>query len=209
MKTFILGILILLIIWFVWSWFIIKNIEEPTYTVLSDNSTYEVRQYDPYLIAETTVSGTYREALNKGFRNIADYIFGNNTSKEQIAMTAPVTERVESTSEEIAMTIPVLNQGTESERTIGFIMPSKYTLETIPSPNTDSVTLREVPTKKFAALKYTWYTNEERVSKKTDSLQERLLKDGIETIGQPISALYNPPLSFPLLLRNEILIEIK
>ncbi|MEY4490353.1 MAG: hypothetical protein RLY41_159, partial [Pseudomonadota bacterium] len=51
-------------------------IEEPKYEVLQSDDTYEVRQYAPILIAETIVEGDMDEASNKGFRLIADFIFG-------------------------------------------------------------------------------------------------------------------------------------
>jgi len=211
MKIFTIVVLAVLIIWLVASWIAIRSLEEPQYEKISSNKNYEIRLYKPYIIAETVVSGSYNDALNKGFRNIADYIFGNNTTSEKIAMTVPVSEDINTTaqSEKIAMTVPVINQGDSKERRISFVMPSKYTLETIPKPNTSLVTLREVPVKKMAVLKYNWYTNEKRIKNKSEKLIEKLQKDGIKTIGEFSSARYNPPFSMPLLLRNEILIEIE
>ena len=191
MKIIII-ISLVLIIWAVSSWIAIKSIEEPKYKILSDEGIYEIRIYEPYILAETKVSGSYKEALNKGFSNIADYIFGNNK-----------------TNEKISMTVPVINQGNDQERIVSFVMPSKYTLSTLPSPNTDLVTFREVTDRKVAVLKYGWYTNETRIKEKAEILLEELKKDGVETIGEYSSARYNPPFSIPLLLRNEILIEIK
>jgi len=42
--------------------------------------------------------------LNNGFSIVAGYIFGGNTKKESISMTAPVV----ATSESISMTAPVI-----------------------------------------------------------------------------------------------------
>ena len=52
-------------------------IEEPKYTISEKESPFEVRRYDPILIAEVFVEGSRDEASNKGFRMIADFIFGN------------------------------------------------------------------------------------------------------------------------------------
>jgi hypothetical protein len=209
MKIIII-ISLVLIIWAVSSWIAIKSIEEPKYKILSDEGIYEIRIYEPYILAETKVSGSYKEALNKGFSNIADYIFGNNKTNEKISMTVPVAEEYnKGDSEKISMTVPVINQGNDQERIVSFVMPSKYTLSTLPSPNTDLVTFREVTDRKVAVLKYGWYTNETRIKEKAEILLEELKKDGVETIGEYSSARYNPPFSIPLLLRNEILIEIK
>ena len=93
-----------LVIWTLGSYLVVRNLEEPSYTVIEKRNGYEIRQYQPYIIAETEVTGSYDEATNAGFRIIADYIFGNNTAKESIAMTTPVLEQ---TSEKIAMTTPI------------------------------------------------------------------------------------------------------
>ena len=70
--------------------------EEPKYTAHLSEGAFELRQYAPYLVAETAVAGDMDAASNQGFRNIADFIFGNNQAPGQsgsakIAMTAPVT----------------------------------------------------------------------------------------------------------------------
>ena len=85
-------------------------IEEPKYEVVQTEGAFEIRKYAPILVAETFVDGDMDEASNKGFRLIADFIFGNNqvadsSASSKIAMTAPVT--VEPVSKKIAMTAPV------------------------------------------------------------------------------------------------------
>ena len=208
MKILLIILVLTLLLWTIGSWIVINKIEEPKYKVLSKENGYEIRLYEPYLIAETTVSGNYRESLRKGFGNIADYIFGNNTVSEKIAMTAPVIEK-EDFSQKIAMTVPVINKGDSKERKISFVMPSKYTLQTIPKPNSDLVELKEIPEQKVAVLKYTWYSNEKRVENKKRELADNLVNDKVEVTGDFYTAFYNPPLSMPLLLRNEVLVEIK
>ncbi len=201
------GIILILCIWAIGSYLVIRSIEEPTYTVLEKRSDYEIRQYETYIIAETEVNGTYDEATNNGFRIIADYIFGNNTSKESISMTTPVLEE---SSEKIAMTTPVINtlEG-EQTRTISFVLPSKYTLETLPTPNNPQVTLTQIPSRKVAVKKFTWYATENRVAIQKEKLQQSLARDEENIIGKIQVARYNPPLSMPLTLRNEIIVEIE
>ena len=196
-------------LWALGSYLVIARIEEPSYTVLEKKDGYEIRQYQPYIMAKTTVTGTYAEATNKGFRIIADYIFGNNTKKESIAMTTPVLES-EAGSEKIAMTTPVLESaGENNERTIAFVLPSKYTLDTLPAPNNNAVAFEEVPARKVAALRFTWYASESRMETKKELLQGYLKRDNITVSGTAETARYNPPLSMPLLLRNEVLIPLE
>lgn len=196
-------------LWSVGSYLVVRSIEEPAYTVLEKKDGYEIREYAPYILAKTTVTGSYDEATNKGFRIIADYIFGNNTKKESIAMTTPVLESKE-TSEKISMTTPVLESaGENNERTIAFVLPSKYTLDTLPTPNNNAVAFEEVPARKVAALRFTWYASESRMDSKKALLQSHLKRDNVAALGEPETARYNPPLSMPLLLRNEVLIPIQ
>jgi len=200
------GVIFVLCIWAIGSYLVIRNLEEPTYTVLEKRGGYEIREYKPYIIAETEVTGSYSEALNEGFRVIADYIFGNNSSKTSIAMTAPV---LESESEKIAMTVPVINTSEGSQtRTISFVLPSEYTLETLPTPNNSKVTLTEVPARTVVALRFNWYATEGRAAKKQALLEKRIVEDGLTRTGAVQVAQYNPPFSMPLIRRNEIIIPI-
>lgn len=203
------GVGVALLLWALGSYLVIKNIEEPAYKVLEKKDGYEIREYAPYILAQTTVTGSYDEATSKGFRIIADYIFGNNTKKESIAMTTPVLEK-DAVSEKIAMTTPVLETESENnERTIAFVLPSKYTLETLPTPNNNAVVFVEVPARKVAALTFTWYATENRMQAKKESLKSFLERDSMTTLGKAETARYNPPLSMPLMLRNEVLIEVQ
>ncbi|MFQ3246344.1 MAG: hypothetical protein ACI9WC_001502 [Arenicella sp.] len=210
-KTFkFIGYLaaLLLAVWSFGSWYVVKDIEEPSYQVLSKADDYEVRLYEPYIIAQTTVSGDYDDAMSDGFREIAGYIFGGNSSDDEISMTAPVLENAQDTPQQIAMTAPVLDTGTTDKRSVAFIMPSKYTLESLPVPNSDKVTFAEIPARKIAVLAYGFYANESRIEAKKLELLNRLQSDGVSVKGEVISARYNPPFSMPLFLVNEVMVEI-
>ncbi len=202
------GFIILLVLWAGISYIFVRNIEKPTYTVLESKNGYELREYQPYIVAETTVSGNRQEALSTGFRIVADYIFGNNTTKTNISMTSPVLES--QTSEKIAMTAPVLETENNSKgRVIAFVLPSEYTLENLPAPNNPAVHIREVATQKVAVLKFTWYPTPNRIDKKKVLLQSLLERDRVKIVGDIQVAQYNPPLSMPLILRNEIIIPVE
>lgn len=214
---------VLLVGWFLYSWLPVLNIEEPKYAVVSKESGYEIREYTSYIVAETTLSGAESrdEAARKGFSLIAGYIFGDNTKKDKIAMTVPVnTEK--NTSEKIAMTAPVNTEkiamtmpvNTEEEvgsdaYKISFVMPSTYTLETLPEPNDKRVTLREVPAHKVAARRFSWSTSESAFKKHEAELLGALRRDGVETVGAVNVARYNTPWTIPFMLRSEVQIEVK
>jgi hypothetical protein len=194
-------------------------IEEPKYEVIVSDAQFEVRHYAPVLIAETIVEGDMDAASSKGFRLIADFIFGNNLSsdtdkKSKIAMTAPVT--VEPQSSKIAMTAPVTvepqaaesNMKTATTWRINFVMPSQYTLANIPKPKNNAVSLREVPSKYFIVHKYSGFNTVSRVQTKTDETVEWAIKRSYKMIGTPQLSRYDPPWTLPMFRRNEIMLEI-
>lgn len=207
MKLFLLGVLILLGAWTVWGYYS-SHVEEAAYTVIQEKDGYEIREYAPHLEAQTTVTGSYDNALNEGFRIIAGYIFGGNTARTQIAMTAPVTES-KTTGESIAMTAPVQATLDEGTRTISFVLPSSYTLATLPVPNDSRVKIVEVGEMKVAALKFHWFWRNTRITEKKEALLALLARDGMETVGMPRYAGYNAPWTPPWMVRNEILVEVK
>ena len=150
--------------------------------------------------------GDYKTAINAGFRILAGYIFGGNTRLESIDMTAPVMERE---SESIAMTAPVTEQQTGEFRRISFMMPGKYTLDTLPKPDDKRIRFKEILEKKYAVIRFTWYPTGPRVESKKAELAELIQSLGYIPKGEPVFAAYNDPFSFPLLKRNEILIEVE
>ncbi|UCB44916.1 MAG: heme-binding protein [Spirochaetota bacterium] len=215
MALFIIFIIIvlLIVVWSVGIFLYEKHLERPSYEVIEKHNGYEVRMYDPYIIAETEVTGGYESASNKGFGILAGYIFGNNTRKEKVAMTAPVAMEKKQTGEKISMTVPVIMQPKGAEQNekyiMSFMMPSKYTLDNLPKPNDPAVKLHRVSEKKVAALRFSMLAKADRVEKKTKQLREALKRDGFTAFSEPEIARYNAPFSNPLLRRNEILIKIE
>jgi len=209
MNTFLIIIVVALVIWIVGTLFVIRGIEGPKYTVALKRDGYEIREYASYIVAEVEVEGSMRAAMNSGFRQLAGYIFGGNTAKASIAMTVPVMDTTK-TSETIAMTSPVMDRVSSSgKRIVAFTMPSKYTLENLPKPDNTNIRFRIVENSRKAVLRYTWYATEARVDEKKKLLSELLTRDGYVVQGEMVSAQYNPPLSFPLLRRNEVMVDIQ
>ena len=185
------------------------SIEEPDYTVIEQSGKLELRRYAPTIIAETQVSGSMDKASGDGFRLIADYIFGNNTAKNgeqsKISMTAPVL--MEPQSEKINMTAPVTLAESGGDWRVAFVMPSQYTMETLPTPNNDQVTLREVPASDYAVVRFSGLAGEKKVAKKTGELLRWMESKSLISVGSPELARYNPPWTPPFLRRNEIRVQ--
>jgi len=182
-------------------------IEEPNYTVIEQAEDFELRQYEPYIVAETLVEGDFSDVGNEGFRRLAGYIFGKNRKEESIDMTAPVNQ--EPSSEKIAMTAPVNQQVEDGKWRITFTMPAEYTLETLPTPLDDRVTLKRQPGRLIAAIRYSGTWSKDRYEEKEGSLKSVLEERGLEAVGEPIFARYNSPFALWFLRRNEVLIPVE
>ena len=206
MKLPLIVVLLVFVAWSLWGYFS-SRVEQTEYIVLKKTGGYEIRNYPAHIVAQTTVTGPYREALQQGFRIVAGYIFGGNTKKEYISMTAPVVEQ-KSRGQSIAMTAPLMANIEGESHTIAFSMPRSYTLETLPTPTDSRVTLVEMPAKKMAAKRFSMYRTDGRVQSNKRELFSALAKDKITVIGEPQYAGYNAPWTPPWMMRNEVLIEI-
>jgi hypothetical protein len=188
--------------------------EEPKFSIIEKSEPFELRSYAPQLIAEVKVEGDLDTASSQGFRLIAAFIFGQNQVSEKISMTAPVgIEATQSTK--IAMTVPVGIEASKdsatgvNQWTFSFVMPSEYTMATLPKPLNPLVTIRELPAQKRAAIIFSGFNNEAKVLDKTKALEEWIKSKQWQVIGSPQFARYNPPWSIPFMRRNEILITVR
>jgi hypothetical protein len=186
--------------------------EQPKYEIVKKYDGFELRRYAPYIVAETVVSGEFDDAGNKAFRILFKYISGDNLKKTEIPMTAPVNQSLATDAgEKIEMTAPVEQapHGKDTDTYVfSFIMPSKYTLETLPSPVDPRVILRQVKSRLLAALTYSGTWSEKRYRQHEAALLEAVKNAGLITIGEPIFARYNSPFTLWFLRKNEVLVEV-
>ena len=92
-RSWIVVALLLLIFGFSLVGPVMSKVEEPGYVIEASDANIEIRYYNAMILAEVMVDGDRKEAIRDGFRVIADYIFGNNSSSQKIAMTAPVQQQ--------------------------------------------------------------------------------------------------------------------
>ncbi len=183
--------------------------EEPRFNVVDRVAVVEIRQYDKRLAAEVVVGGEEEDARSTGFRLLADFIFGNNTSRTSIAMTAPVSQQA-AKSEGIAMTAPVSQSRAGSGKwRVRFYMPSKYMIDTLPKPNNPAVEIVEVAGETMAVLRFSNSRNTEAIAKRTTELLDTLSPSKWAPVGTAVTWLYDPPWTLPFFRRNEVAIAVK
>jgi hypothetical protein len=185
----------------------IRSSEEAPYQLVLESGDIQIRQYQPVLIAETVIEASYAESGNIGFKRLAGYIFGDNVQKQKMAMTTPVLR--EATSENIAMTAPVLQQKVGNQWVMAFVMPSNYTLETLPEPLDAKVVIKQLPAKKVAVLRYSGSLTLEKIAENSKRLTEWLVQNNYQPLSPARSAAYDPPWTLPFLRRNEVHVDIQ
>ena len=180
--------------------------EEAKYTVVVQQGKLEIREYAPSIVAEVIVSDDFEDASGAAFRTLFNYISGDNTGRDKIAMTAPVAQKPG--PEKIAMTSPVGQRKSGDSWAVSFMMPDVYTMDSIPLPDDPSVTLREVPAHRAAAIRYSGTWSEKSYKKQLVLLQEWMEAEKLEATGEPVWARYNAPFTPWFMRRNEILIPL-
>lgn len=180
--------------------------EEAAYRVVRQDGAIEIRVYESHLLAEVLVGGTLEEAGSGAFRILFNYISGDNTSQQKIAMTAPVSQAKE--GEKIAMTAPVSQEKAGEKWRVGFMMPAALTLQTIPEPNDPRVTIRQKPAHRMVAIRYRGTWSEKNYRTHLQELETWMKDQEIAAAGEPVWARYNPPFMPWFMRRNEILIPV-
>ncbi len=183
------------------------SVEKLAYRTIEQDGRFELRMIEPHVVAETFVEGDFDDVGSEGFRRLVDYIGGANRSQARISMTAPVVQ--EPASEEIAMTAPVAQEKVGDRYRITFVMPSEYTLESLPQPTDARIRLRAEPERKVAAIRYSGFWSRALYEDHERRLYEWIRQRGFEPVGEPVWARYDPPFMPWFLRRNEILIEVR
>jgi hypothetical protein len=106
------------------------------------------------------------------------------------------------------MTAPVTQQGDGNIWRVRFIMPSSYTMETLPKPHNPAVKLKEIAAKRYAVIRFSGMAGEDSLKRRTKELNEWVGAKNLAPESDPVYAFYNPPWTLPFLRRNEVMVEI-
>ncbi len=182
------------------------KVDEPKFAIEVRERAFEVRRYQPRIVAETHVAGDRKQAGNEGFRRLARYIFGGNKSTTKISMTAPVGQ---TTGGRKPMTAPV---GQRAERdhawTVSFTMPEGETLASLPEPNDPRVSLRELPSARVGVVTFSGRWTTESFASHAELLRAWLSTRGLRASGDVEVNRYDPPWTPWFMRRNELWLEL-
>ena len=184
---------------------IMSNVEVPAYKILKKEQNIEIRQYPPLIIAEVKTAGSRQASISDGFRILADFIFGNNEGEKRLSINGPITQQE---GIKIAMTAPVQQEKTDAEWATSFIMPSKFSIDTIPNPINDRIKIIQIPSKRYAVITFSGRGTEANLTKHTNELEIYMNGSSYSKVGNAKYAFYNPPWTLPFLRRNEVQFEL-
>ena len=170
---------------------VMSKVEEPGYVIVASDANIEIRYYNSMILAEVMVDGDRKEAIREGFRVIADYIFGNNSSSQKIAMTAPVQQ-----------------QKAKDGWRVSFVMPSEYSLTSLPKPSGDNLWVREIPSAKYVVIRFSGTSTQANLKKHEAVLLDYVSAHRLKVLGSIKYAFYNPPWTLPFLRRNELMLQL-
>ena len=164
------------------------------FRVLRTYADFEVREYQPCVIAEVRVSAQYDDATSSAFGSLFKYISKGNKAEQKIAMTAPViaSQRAER----------------EDEWFVSFVMPSGTKFGHLPHPNDPQVILRELDTETCIALSFRGKATAALSEKKIQHLRSAAAKENISLSAETRICRFDPPFKPGFLQYNEIVIPV-
>lgn len=183
--------------WTAGSLYVMRDVEIPEHQILVVADGYEIRRYRPMLVAETTTARSGDD--DSRFRALAGFIFGGNDAGANIAMTAPVLMTGGNTVAEPGLVAPPLMQ---------FIMPADFTSDTLPVPIDERIDVRMLPERTVAVRRFGWFATGSARRHHLYALVDALRRDGVQIVGEPVYAGYQPPFSVPFLKRHEMHLEV-
>ena len=169
--------------------------ERQKYSTLKDYGAFELREYDPCVIAEMTIDADYGSASNRAFGSLFKYISQGNSSSSKISMTAPV----------IAATTSSIDS---MEWKVSFVMPAGSLRKDLPDPNDSSVVLREIPRQECVALHFKGRGSKATWQEKEADLRRLAASEGLHLSNETRICRFDPPFKPGFLHYNEVVIPL-
>lgn len=181
--------------------------EQQPFEIVRRANGFDLRRYPEHVVAEITVRAGFDDAGNTAFRSLFGYISGQNHTRDAIAMTAPVVQSTP--SQKVAMTAPVVqHEDDDGAYVVAFVLPASMTADTAPAPTNPAVRIRVVPSTLAAASRYTGRWSQAAFETHLARLRAAVVAAGLEPVGAPRFARFDPPIKPWFLRRNEVVLDV-
>jgi hypothetical protein len=165
--------------------------ETASFELVKKDGSFEIRDYAPHVVVSTPMKGGEQ---NGSFGRLFKYISGENAGEQKIAMTTPVF-------------MPASGDGAPGE--MQFVVPADIAKAGAPAPADPTVKLTKMSGGKYAVIRYSGKSGADDRAAKLVELRERIAKEGLESVGDPVYAGYDPPWTPGPMRRNEVLLKLK
>ncbi|MEM9283293.1 MAG: heme-binding protein [Verrucomicrobiota bacterium] len=164
--------------------------ETAAYEVVKEEGEFELRDYEAHEVATTSMKGNTE---NGSFGRLFRYISGANERDVKIAMTTPVF-------------MPTSKDGERSE--MQFVVPREVAREGTPTPTSENVRVKRKAAARYAAVRFNGRGNEKQQEEQQEKLESWIENQGLQIVGEPVFAGYDPPWTPGPLRRNEVLLRV-
>ena len=179
-----------------------ENLKTPKYVTLRRYRDFEVREYEKFFVAETTVNSNTGSAkmedseAGQAFNRLAGYIFGKNEQNEKMEMTTPVFSNKNQKMQF------VVEESSNSIKPVDGLVAVKDRERFL------------VAVASFSGIANKEVTDETEKKLREAMKREESINDGVEFLprrGDEFVELaqYNDPFTNPLQRRNEVLIALE
>jgi len=170
--------------------------ERQEFRVLKSYQDFEVREYEPCVLAEVKISADYTSAGGRAFSNLVNYISKGNDASTKIAMTAPVIAAQRAAKLE------------EDEWFVSFVMPSGSKFGHLPHPSDPQVVLRELDAETCIAASFRGRATKEKADLATKTLRAAAAREKLAISDETRICRFDPPFKPGFLQYNEIVIPV-
>ena len=181
--------------------------EEALYATLYSDGDYQIRLYEPLIIAQTPEEGSYRQATRTGYQRLTNYVSGDNLARQMIMGSNPQNDTL--ASSKIELTTPYYQEFINGVWLTSVALPEQYTLATLPRPSDEFITFNTLPRIKTAVLSFQGFKSERLINQKADQLSQWIKQENLTATSAARSAVFDSPMTLPGLSRHEIHISIR
>ncbi|MBF6025353.1 SOUL family heme-binding protein [Lysobacter niastensis] len=174
---------------------------EPAYHMEGIVGHVEIRRYAPALLAHVFAEGGHDAAVGAAREKLADYIHGDNESREKMEMTSPIFQ---TTGEFRMFPIPLRKQPNQDGWTVAFFLSNHLDAGEAPLPDDPAIGILESPEVLVATLRYNGYDTEEHRSLAKEELILALAGSRWTVIDHVLWASYDQTFAIPHFRRNEV-----
>ena len=162
--------------------------QELPYKVIRSSPKLELREYTPFTLARVSHRGDFETAKEACFKQLAEFIYGENTQHDVLAMTTPV-----------------FYDQKDDVWIMSFYLPDEVADTT---PENGNIKIEKKKGKTVAALRFSGNFELESMNHARRELLEVVNAQDLRPVSEVWWAQFDQPFSVPMTKRNEALVVV-